>query len=247
MSPSPCILLTREVSDNIKLATLLRANGVVVRELPCMEIRWRLPSNTPERAEIIAFASRRSVIGFFKAGLMETLCLSPSNTIFAVVGEATAQSLRDQGIEPEIIADTPTGFALAEAIHKLDGGDSKVLVVHGDLVKGELYRALTQLGQPVCDVTVYENIKPPMGTKEPFPVAAVFVTAPSAAQRLLNHLPWLQSASFLPIGPTTESALRALGVEDFLEHTSTLSEQVKSLTRVWMSANSNTHNLEQLP
>ena len=244
MSPPPCILLTREAPDNLKLATLLRANGVVVRELPCMETRWWLPRDPPERAEIIAFASSRSVTGFFKAGLMERMCLSQAKTCFAAVGEATAQTLREHCIEPEIIADPPTGAALAEAIHRF-GGDSKVLVVHGNLGKGELHRALIRLGQPVCDVTVYENIEPSLVATDPFPVAAVFVAAPSAAQRLLNHLPWLRQASFLPIGPTTESALRALGVEGFLEQTSSLCEQVNSLTRAWMSANNNTHNLEQ--
>ncbi len=247
MSPSPCILLTREASDNLTLATLLRANGVAVRELPCMETHWLLPKNAPDRADIIAFASRRSVIGFFNAGLMERLGLSPDTTSFATVGEATAQSLREHGIEPEIIANPSTGAVLAQSIHRIHGGDRKVLVVHGDLGKGELYTALTQIEQPVCDLTVYKNIEPSLGTTEIFPVAAVFVAAPSAAQRLLNHLPWLRLSPFLPIGPTTESALRALGVETFLEQTSTLSEQVNSLTKAWMSANNDKHNLEQRP
>lgn len=245
MSNSPCILLIREPSDNLKLATLLRANGVVVRELPCMETRWRTPEQGPESAEIIAFSSRRSVIGFFKAGLMESLSHSSTKRRFAAVGEATAQSLREHGIEPEIIAYPPTGFALADAIYQLDRGENKVLVVRGDLGKGQLYKSLVQLGQPVCDVTVYDNIEPSLGVTKPFPVAAVFVAAPSAAKRLLEHLPWLRNTPFLPIGPTTELALRSLGVEHLLQQTSMLTEQVNSLTNAWVIANRNTNILEQ--
>jgi len=243
VSPSTCILLTREASDNTRLATLLRANGVVVREVPCTGTRWRQPTTMPDRVDLVAFSSRRSVIGFFKAGLMNSLCLPLGDTPFAVVGESTARTLRGFGVEPTIVADPQTGSALAEAIRDYDNR-AKVLVVHGDLGKGELFGALTQFGQPVCDVTVYENFEPQISIKEQFPVAAVFVAAPSAARRLLFHMPWLRSSTFLPIGPTTESALRALGVGEFLEQTASLSEQVSSLTTAWHRAKNHTDNLE---
>ena len=70
---------------------------------------------------------------------------------------------------------------------------------------------------------------------DPFPVAAVFVAAPSAVERLLRYYPWLRDRPFLAIGATTQSALKELAVTTIIGTAQTLETQITMLTAAWHS------------
>jgi uroporphyrinogen-III synthase len=224
---SPCILLTRELQDNAALAQGLRDNGVKVREIPCMETHAIRPTRTPPATAAVAFGSRRSVAGYLAAGF-------PLPAIVAAVGTATADALRQAGIETHILCKPATSTALALALARVLPTGATVLVPRGSL-QGGLQSALIKQGLTPIEVVVYENREPTMPLFDPFPVAAIFVAAPSAGERLLRHYPWLRDRPFLAIGATTQSALKELAVTTILGTAQTLETQITMLTAAWHS------------
>ncbi len=234
MPSRPCVVLTREPRDNAPLARALGARGVPVRELPCAATRL-LPAAAPTSAPAaVAFASRRGVEGFLAAGLAPLLD-ARSGALVAAVGPATAEALEAAGIEVSMVAEPATGEALAEALDARLPAGVAVLLPRGRL-PGRLDAALAALGRAVEVVEVYDNPTPELPELPPFPVAAVFVAAPSAAERLLARLPWMIDRPFLAIGPTTLEALERLGVAEILGQSAVHEEQVRLLEDAWRRA-----------
>lgn len=227
MSPSPCILLTRESQDNAALAKALRDGGVPVREIPCVETHFVIPKMPPPVADAIAFASRRSVHGYIAAQY-------PFPSVVAAVGEVTADALRQAGHPPSIIAKPATAEALAVALARGLSASSRVLVPHGNQ-RGSLSDSLVRVGLNPTGLVVYENREPAMPALDPCAVAAVFVAAPSAVERILRHYPWLRNRPFLAIGPTTQRALQSVKIPRQLGMAATIDEQINQLTAAWRS------------
>jgi uroporphyrinogen-III synthase len=209
----PAVVLTREPEDNLALARELESRGVPVREIPCMATRWRDPGEYPEGAAAVVFTSRRGVKGLRLLPLHARIFSGePGGPLICAVGKATAEQLRECGFHPDIVADPPSGLALARALSaRLPRGGSVVLV-RGNLRAGEIDRELELAGFTLLPLVVYENVDPDVPVMTPFPVAAVFAAAPSAARRLLAANPWLREAPFVAIGDVTEKAVRDLGV-----------------------------------
>lgn len=236
-----CALLTRAPEDNAPLAAALRDQGVLVRELPCVETVWCTPAQTPTRPAAIAFASRRAVEGFWRAGLHHALALDEAPPVLAVVGESTASRLRDRGFEPDLIASPSTGAHLAQMLHDQLDPSAHVLVPTGHGPRGELETHLRKHGRPCHTVEVYENRAPELAHVEPSEVAVIFVAAPSAADRLLKRFPWMSSCPFLPIGATTHAALKGLGVHRILDPQTSVDAQVAALADAWRAPQMSTH------
>jgi len=215
------------MEDNAPLAQGLRENGVSVHEIPCIETHIKPPTVTPPMTDAVAFGSRRSVAGFLAAGL----ALPPK---VAAVGAATAKALHQAGVGTDILCEPATSAALALAISSALPDTATVLVPRGTLKSG-LQTALLERGLQPVDVVVYENRAPKMPVFEPRPVAAIFVAAPSAVKRLLQHYPWLRERPFLAIGTTTETALKQHGVTTILGTEHTLHAQITTLTAAWHS------------
>ncbi len=228
MSSSPCVVLTREPEDNRPLARALAEHGVPVREIPCARTRY-LDAQAPGGPfGAVAFASRRAVRGFLRAGLaVDDGCL------VAAVGEATRAELDAGGLAVDLVAEPPTGRALAERLHTQLPADASVLVPRGNLAGGGLEPALAELGRPTVPLPVYTNEPGGQGAIEPFAVAAVFVAAPSAVERLLERAPWLRERPFLAIGPTTAAAARQRRVERVLGPAMSLDSQLELLVATW--------------
>ncbi len=136
--------------------------------------------------------------------------------LVASVGPATTEELAQRHHRVDLEAQPHTGRALAELLDSQLRPGLPVLVPQGDVGGGELVSRLAELERPFLPHVVYQNVAPNFEPIEPFPVAAVFVAAPSAARRLIAHYPWIAQAPFLPIGPTTHAALEELGVRRFL-------------------------------
>lgn len=234
MQAAPCILLTRAEEDNAPVAQALRDRGVVVRALPCTAVRLVCPPAAPGHYDAVAFTSRWGVRGFVAAGLR--VAALAEGTLVAVVGSATAEEAERHGIRVDLVADPQTGEALAVALEERLPAGAEVLVPGGTLPGGGLLSALCASGRPADALVVYENLVPDLPRLAPFPVAAVFVAAPSAAARLLAALPWLVASPFLAIGPTTLARLGDLGVHDARQIGTALDVQVETLEAAWRAA-----------
>jgi len=233
----PCVVLTREQADNLSLARELHARGVPVREIPCAATVYLRPDRPPELpVGCVAFASRRAVRGFVAAGLAEPIFAAGAPPPVAAVGPATCAELERHQLGVDLLAEPPTGQALAELLHARLGPGEPVLVPRGRLTGGALESALAALERPFQTLVVYDNPAPEIPAQEPFPVAAVFVAAPSAACRLLAALPWLLELPFVAIGPTTEQALLRLGARSVRVAAAGGSGPLEALLDAWRSA-----------
>lgn len=233
MSSSPCVVLTRESEDNLCLLRALTRRGVPVREIPCVHTRYLAARLPAEGFAAVAFGSRRAVRGFVQAGL--DLEDGQPRPLVAAVGAATEAELQEAGVPVDLVAEPPTGRALAEALHARLPPGGAVLVPRGSLAGGGLEPGLRALGRSCSPLPVYANEASEPEPLEPFPVAAVFVAAPSAARRLLERAPWLCGVPFLAIGPTTRAALIELGVQRVLGPAMDPEQQAQLLEAAWLN------------
>ncbi len=230
MPSSPCVVLTREPEDNLPLARALLERGVPVCEIPCVATRYLVPDQAPSGAAAIAFASRRAVRGFVLAGLVERLLGVPARPLVAAVGAATRLELAAHGVVTDLVAEPATGRVLAGLLDGLLEPGGSVLIPCGNLAGGGLESQLRELGRRCQALPVYANEPAGLEPIAPFPVLAVFVAAPSAAERLLARAPWFRDHPFLAIGPTTAAALEECGVTRILGPAMSLEQQVEILT-----------------
>ncbi len=226
------VVLTRERADNAPLREALVARGVPVVEIPCVATVF-VPATLPAGPfAAAAFTSRRGVLGLERAGLVEPLLAAGpggGRPRIACVGAATAAELRRVGAEAEIVADPPTGEALARALAAHLAPGSAAALVRGNLSAHDIEGDLRRAGIGCSPIVVYENVAPEVPALRPFPVAAVVVASPSAARRLLAANPWLAAAAFAAFGATTERALRDLGATRVHLTGTALPEQVARL------------------
>ncbi len=219
----PAVVLTRQHEDNQELATALTARGVVVREIPCLATRYLSPKEPiMKNPDAVVFTSRHGVRGFFQQESTgrHSQAARPSGgpllgasqrVLIAAIGQATAREIQSHNVPVDLIADPPEGAVLANLLTDALPVGSRLLVVRGNLRASEIDTMLTNAGYQLEDLIVYENVDVPIAALQPFPVAAVFIASPSAAQRLLAANPWMRNARMFTIGKTTARALRSLG------------------------------------
>lgn len=213
MAHSPCVVLTREPADNAGLASALRDEGVPVRELPCLSTGWVTPRALPAPPDVLVFTSRRGVEGLTRLDDHRHL-LEPEDgpaPLRAAVGPSTAESLASIGFPASRVAVPATGEALARLLNGELTAPSRILILRGNLSAGDLDDTLRDAGHLVEELVLYRNLATELVPEAPFRATAIFVTAPSAARRLLTAMPWMRSLPFLVLGPTTAEALSELG------------------------------------
>ena len=203
-------LLTREREDNAPLRALLEAAGVPVLEIPCTRIVFTAPAIVPDRADALAFTSRRGVDGFFSCAACLRL-LEGTRPLVGAVGSATAARLGAHGVAADVVADPQTGEALGRALSSRLEAGARVAVVRGSLEAGGLEPSLRAAGIAAEPVEVYENRGVDLGPVARFPLCGALVASPSAAARLFSAAPWIADAAFFALGPTTAAALGDLG------------------------------------
>lgn len=217
------VVLTRSSEDNAPLRAALQARGVAVLEVPTVDVRAVGPE--PDAATVdawmgsaraVAFTSRNGVQSFAKLlGSSRLTAFARDGGLIAAVGKATAQVLVSEGIEGVLAVHEPmTGSHLAEALaDRLEGGEGAVVAFQGRHARPELTDGLRQRGVEARVVVVYENAVPAAPAADLLRACAaahaIFVAAPSAADRLLAWAPELRDRRFVAIGPTTAAELQA--------------------------------------
>lgn len=138
----------------------------------------------------------------------------------AAVGEGTARALADAGIEPDLVPETFTTEALAEA---MPAGSGRVLLPRADIAGDELEAALETRGWTPVRVDAYRTVfpdrMPPEAAQalEDGGVDAVTFTSASTVEGLRRTLgSWRALPEPHPkvvcIGPVTASAARTAGL-----------------------------------
>jgi hydroxymethylbilane synthase len=169
------------------------------------------------RFDWIVLTSRQGI-----AAMTGALREIPSGTRVAVVGEATGAALRETGVEPDVIAATPTGEGLVAALDGRIRRGERVLLPVSSRARDVVERGLAALGAEVTRVDAYatEIVTEPspavLARVERGEVGAVLLASPSAVRGFMDQfgtlLPVLSAAAFVAIGPVTAEAMREQGL-----------------------------------
>ena len=169
------------------------------------------------RFDWVALTSRQGV-----AALAGALRDMPERTRVAVVGEATAAALREVGVEPAVVAATPTGEGMVAALADRVAPGERVLLPVSSRARDVVESGLVALGANVTRVDAYttEIVEEPSPVVLPHvergEIGAVLLASPSAVSGFMAQygtmLPALSSAAFVAIGPVTAAAMRESGL-----------------------------------
>lgn len=168
--------------------------------LPLLETLWHTPSVTLKGIEALVFTSKNGVQA------LERIAPWWKQIASYVIGEATAQRVRDLGGRVAYVSAHQTGDAFAHALLPLLHG-KKALYVRAKKVASKLEEILRVNGISLVSVVGYETV---CATEErlPPPLGAVILfTSPSTVRCFLERFGWNPLWHACAIGPTTASAL----------------------------------------
>ncbi len=164
------IIVTRSRTQASKLTEALRAEGAGVEEFPTIEIQ-KMEDLTDLDREVgrlgsfswIVFTSVNGVEIFFnRLYALSRDARHLSGVKVAVIGEATAEIVRDYGIDPDLVPERFTSEGTIEAFKEMRGAvaGAKVLIPGSEIARDYLPTHLTEMGAEVVQIPVYRNLKP---------------------------------------------------------------------------------------
>jgi len=247
------IVVTRSRQQAGELRHRIESLGAEVLEVPLVQIEKKIDPTIAEEIfeelgnyDWLVFSSANGVRHFFDAfferfddirslGLMR----------IAVVGEATAQPLRELHVRVDIVPDQPVAESLAKALVDTGSLDSaKILVVTGNEGRDVLIKTLEEARGIVDRFPVYHTSK---SNLEDDPVAAdfrtrgadaVLFTSSSGVQSFVDQAAALKLAADAmkplagSIGPITSETMRTIGMPvDFEAKTSSLDALIQALVQ----------------
>ena len=194
------VVLTRAQETSAELATALRNEGFDVAECPLIRIE-------PIDGSAIDLAGYDWLVLTSRAGVERLFArLHGPLPPVAVVGPGTAAALREQGVEPAVVARRSTQEGL---VAELPSPPGRVLFAGAEDARDVL---VSQLGADFVPLYRTVELRP-----ERFPDADLVVLASASAARALAEL-----RSDLPcvsIGPVTSDEARAAGLTVVAEAT----------------------------
>jgi uroporphyrinogen-III synthase len=215
------VLITRPAAQARDLAARLRALGAEVLVAPAIEVHAPPPGGPLDdaireaaggRFDWVAFTSAAGVRAWLeRAAAVEA---GPPRARVAAVGDATAESLREAGVEAHLVPATFTTVALGRAFPQ---GPGRVLLPRADLATGELEDALRRKGWTPVRVDAYRVV--PVDTipgaalraLEEERVDAVTFTSPSTVNGFVRAAEEHHRPAAVCIGPVTAEAARRAG------------------------------------
>ncbi len=229
------VAITRSRQGNSRLRRLLEAEGAEVLELPLIETRAHTdPAVLTEvfaglgSYEWIVFTSANGVRHFFHYFFRAYEDIRAFGGMrIACVGEGTAEALRPYHLAPELLPETATAEALADALIATDSLDSaNVLLVEGNRNSPLLFKRLSDEGRAIVDrLPIYATDLTDLADH---PAAEAFrregadwlLFASSSAvksyqqqQAQLRLDPAARQPRVLSIGPQTSAACREHGLD----------------------------------
>ncbi len=224
------VLVTRPRERAVELSFLLEDEGAEVMHVPFLELSapddprpLRSAAEQVQRYRWVLLASASAVEAFHEA-VREAGTLSRMEKVkVGVVGPGTAAAARAVGWEPAVEAANSTGAGLYEHVREGLSPTDEVLLPAAQDGRRELEDALTDQGVKVTRVAAYKSGGRALDSAArhellTLPPAVVLFGSPRTGEAFLEQLgeegrALLASAKVVSIGPTTASALTALGVK----------------------------------
>jgi uroporphyrinogen-III synthase len=210
MRSEPVVILTRPHGENARLAERLAALGIVVHEVPCVEVRpladpapLREAVRTLTRDDVLVITSRSGA-----RAVREALGDTRREAPVAAVGAATADACRAAGLRVTFTPSTPSGAALAAELPLPRG---RILLARSDRAADAPAEILARRGAVVGEVVAYRTV--PIAPREPVAAGALVVFAsPSAVDGFA--LAGSPPASAVAVGTSAAARVRVvLGIE----------------------------------
>ncbi len=228
-------LIPKIGEDSTRLSVLLRQQGADVDEIQVGVVKektWKFRAEQFFDVNWLVFTSRHGVDAFFgnlKESGLDVRCLSDCK--IAAVGGKTAETLKNYGINADLIPDKFDSETLSKALcerlkdwksgHAEQKHPCKVWYLKAADVKNGLCEELKE----ICaleEIDVYENaaVKPDAEKIKPFAAYnGILFTCASSVGRLLDvcGTDGFAETTVYSIGPKTTERLRSYGLQRVLE------------------------------
>jgi uroporphyrinogen-III synthase len=226
------ILITRQREQAGEMVREIERRGGIATVVPMISISpppsWKSCDDAIERLadyDAVVFTSVNAVEGFLgRANILGVPSEKIGSLKVVVVGEKTAESVRDFGGRVEIVPAQFSGEGLADALGAGCSG-KRLLMPRGSAAREETAEALAATGALVDSVVVYVTEKPEGLSAESFvrrvlthEFDVVTFASPSAVGNFAS-LFGVQNLAAVPdhariavIGPSTADAVRSLGL-----------------------------------
>lgn len=224
------ILVTRTISQAPILSRTVRELGAEPVELPAIDI---IPDPFPELTDKAArdlphydwviFTSTNGVEVFLeKVRQLGYDARRFGNARIAAIGNATAERLRRNFLNPDYVPDEFVAEGLIEGLREAGIDGARILIPRAEVARARLPEGLRENGATVDVVPVYRTIP---GTPDPLiidridagEIDIVTFTSSSTVTNLIDMLDGdpgrLQSTSIACIGPITEATAVEYGLE----------------------------------
>jgi uroporphyrinogen III methyltransferase / synthase len=207
------VAVTRARTQASALAAQLEELGAQVMQAPAIRIE---PLDIPEldlpAYQLVCLTSRNGVERLISGDVRRL-----AGVRVAAVGTATAASLRERGIEPDILPDDATQEGLLAAVGEVRG--QRALVATAEGARDVLAAGLRAGGADVTVVHLYRTVAEPVDAVAVLSCDLVSFTSSSTVANVLAGLPEADRSRLraVSIGPVTSSALRAAGVQPLAE------------------------------
>ncbi len=195
------VLVTRTREQASKLSTGLKRLGAAVVEVPTIALEP--PSKMGplltaveevESYDWILFTSANGVEAFFdalEAAGRDVRALAEA--VLGAIGPATAQALKDRGLNPDLTAATYVAEGLLEALAGRDLAGARVLIPRAEQARDVLPETLRGWGAEVEVAPAYRTVAPPEATDQlkaalERGLDAITFTASSTVNNLMNLL-----------------------------------------------------------
>jgi uroporphyrinogen III methyltransferase/synthase len=224
------VLVPRTRDQAGALSATLRSYGAVPVEVPTIAVEPPRTSAPMERAIKGLVDGRYSWIAFTSVNAVKAVrekleeygldARAFAGVRLAAVGEATAQALREFGVNPDLV---PSGQQSSEGLlaewDPCDDPVDRVFLPRADIATETLVAGLKELGWQVDDVTAYRTVRaapPPAETREALKGGgfdAVLFTSSSTVRNLVGIAGKPHDTTVLAcIGPQTCATVEELGL-----------------------------------
>ncbi len=226
------IVLTRAAEDSAELARALESLGAEILLMPTVTFAppedWRKLDEELRRLDwfdAILFLSKNAVRYIFdRCAQLGIKCevVGSSNRFIAAVGPATAEALKEKGLNVTYVAKKQTGESLVGELRGSFAG-RRVLLPRSDRGDDRVPAALREIGANVTEVIAYRTGAPAaldpaiLGRIRGGEVDVVVFASPSAFHNFRDAIGAAEMArlsarvQFVAIGPTTARAIRQSG------------------------------------
>jgi uroporphyrinogen III methyltransferase/synthase len=204
------IVITRPEPDAGRLAERLRALGATPVVVPAIRIEFTDPPELDAALKRIAgydwviFTSRNGVEAVFRR------TRSIAGPRVAAIGPATAQALRERGVEPDLMPTEYVAEAVLDALGDVAG--RRCLLPRADIAREALTVGLTARGALVDEIAAYRTRPLAEQHADLGAVDAVTFTSSSTVRGFLAGGPVPEGARIVCIGPITADTARACGL-----------------------------------